>query len=77
MARIRIMMTVRHLRRYCRDWIMLRKIIEELLHGAKYGAGPSARRYLEEIYDEVCRREQDAPAPGESLEFTKSEDHEE
>lgn len=56
---------------------MLRKIIEELLHGAKYGAGPSARRYLEEIYDEVCRREQDAPAPGESLEFTKSEDHEE
>ncbi|MBP1683942.1 MAG: hypothetical protein H6Q33_85 [Deltaproteobacteria bacterium] len=61
MARIRIMMTVRHLRRYCRDWVLLRKIVEELLQGAKYAGGPSARRYLEEIYEEVCRREQDAP----------------
>ncbi len=77
MARIRIMMTVRHLRRYCRDWVLLRKIIEELLQGAKYAGGPSARRYLEEIYEEVCRREQEAPAPDESLDFKKSEDREE
>lgn len=68
------MMTVRHLKRYCRDWVMLRKILEELLQGAKYAGGPSARRYLEEIYDEVCRREQETPEPDESIAVRKSEE---
>jgi len=77
MARIRIMLTVRKLRRYCRDWVLLRKIIEELLEGAKYAGGPSARRYLEAIYEEVCRREQEAPDQEDSVVFKKSEDREE
>jgi hypothetical protein len=77
MARIRILLTVRKLRRYCRDWVLLRKIIEELLEGARYAGGPSARRYLEAIYEEVCRREQEGPEPEDSVAFKKSEDREE
>jgi hypothetical protein len=74
MARIRIMLTVKRLRRYCRDWVLLRKLIEELLQGAKYAGGPSARRYLEAIYEEVCRREQEAQERDASPEVTKSDD---
>lgn len=74
MATIRIMLTVKRLRQYCRDWTLLRKLLEELLQGAKYAGGPSARRYLEAIYAEVCRREGEAQERKESSEVAKSDD---
>ncbi len=60
MTRVRITVTVNRLRRYCRDWTLLRHLVAELLDGAQHAGGPGATRYLQAIYDEVCRREQDA-----------------
>ncbi len=65
MTRVRITVTVNRLRRHCRDWTLLRHLITELLDGAQHAGGPGATRYVQAIYDEVCRREQDARGPAD------------
>ena len=59
MTRVRITVTVNRLRLYCRDWTLVRHLVAELLDGAQHAGGPGATRYLQSVYDEVCRREQD------------------
>ena len=54
------MVTVNRLARYTRDWVLLRKLIEELVDGARHAGTPGAVRFLEAIYEEICQREQAA-----------------
>jgi len=54
------MVTVNRMVRYTRDFVLLRKILEQMLDGAKHAGTPGAVRFIEAIYEEVCRREQAA-----------------
>ena len=54
------MVTVNRMVRYTRDFVLLRKILEQMLDGAKHAGTPGAVRFIEAIYEEVCQREQAA-----------------
>lgn len=57
---MRIMVTVNRMTRYTRDWVLLRKLVEQLVDGARHTGTPGAVRFLEAIYEEVCQREEAA-----------------
>jgi hypothetical protein len=54
------MVTVNRMTRYTRDWVLLRKLVEQLVDGARHAGTPGAVRFLEAVYEEVCQREQAA-----------------
>lgn len=60
------MVTVNRMVRYTRDFVLLRKLMEQLLDGARHAGTPGAVRFLEAVYEEVCERENAARQREES-----------